>query len=57
MDVEKALRALYPYAEEYGVTQRLPERGLDGETILAQLHSMSEREDGRWEKRKCSGTM
>lgn len=57
MDVEKALRALYPYAEEFGVTRRLPERGLDEQTILAQLRSMSEREDGRWENGKCSGTM
>lgn len=46
MDVEKALRALYPYAEEFGVTRQLPERGLDEQAILAQLSSMSGREDG-----------
>lgn len=57
MDVEKALRALYPYAEEYGVTRQLPERGLAPETILGQLRSMSEREDRRWEDGRCSGTM
>lgn len=57
MDVEKALRALYPYAEEFGVTRQLPERGLDEQAILAQLSSMSGREDARWENGKCSGTM
>src|SRR5512134_2285487 len=57
MDVEKALRALYPYAEEYGVARRLPAQGLAAESILEQLRSMSEREDRRWETGKCSGTM
>ena len=57
MDVEKALRALYPYVDEYGVTRRLPEHGRAADSILEQLRSMSTREDRRWENGKCSGTM
>jgi sphinganine-1-phosphate aldolase len=57
MDVEKMIRALYPYAEEFGVNRVLPEQGLAEEKILGQLRSMAEREDRKWENGKCSGTM
>ncbi|HEX7373915.1 MAG TPA: hypothetical protein VF277_03015, partial [Steroidobacteraceae bacterium] len=57
MDAEKAIRALYPYAEEFGVVRQFPEQGLDAATIIEQLRSMSERENRKWENGKCSGTM
>lgn len=57
MDVEKLLRALYPYADKYGVIREFPEEGLDTETILAQMREMATAEDKRWENGKCSGTM
>lgn len=57
MDVQQALRALYPYAEEFGVTRRFPEHGLPAERILGELRSMAGREDARWESGRCSGTM
>ncbi len=57
MDVEKLLRALYPYADRYGVIRSFPEEGLDEATILAQMKEMSSAEDKRWENGKCSGTM
>jgi glutamate/tyrosine decarboxylase-like PLP-dependent enzyme len=57
MDVEKMIRALYPYAEEFGVNREFPERGLAEATVLEQLRSMAEREDRKWESGKCSGTM
>ncbi len=57
MDVEKVMRALYPYAEEFGVTRRLPAHGLPAQAVLDQLRSMGEREDRAWEGGQCSGTM
>jgi len=57
MDIEKLLRALYPYADKYGVIRRFPEDGLDEQAILSQLREMASAEDGRWENGKCSGTM
>src|SRR5512144_2545985 len=57
MDAEEAIRALYPYAEEFGVVRDFPEQGLDAATILEQMRTMAEREDRRWENGKCSGTM
>jgi len=57
MDVAKVMKLLYPYAEEYGVAHRLPDRGLDAAEILGQLRAMAEREDRTWENGQCSGTM
>lgn len=57
MDVEKLLRALYPYADRYGVIRQFPEAGLETETILAQIREMAAAEDQRWENGKCSGTI
>ena len=52
MDIEKLLRALYPYADKYGVIRQFPEEGLDEETILAQMKEMATAEDTRWENGK-----
>jgi glutamate/tyrosine decarboxylase-like PLP-dependent enzyme len=57
MDTEALIRALYPYAEEYGAIRDFPEEGLPQEEILEQMRSMSSREDTLWEGGKCSGTM
>lgn len=57
MDVEKLLRALYPYADEYGVIRKFPEEGLSHEDILGQVDNMSTKEDATWENGLCSGTM
>jgi glutamate/tyrosine decarboxylase-like PLP-dependent enzyme len=57
MDFEKMIRALYPYADEFGVNKSMPEDGVSEDELLAQMKSMSEREDGKWENGKCSGTM
>jgi sphinganine-1-phosphate aldolase len=47
----------YPYAEEFGVNHRLPQRGRPHSEILAELAQIAEREDAFWETGKCSGTM
>jgi glutamate/tyrosine decarboxylase-like PLP-dependent enzyme len=57
MDVEDLIRALYPYADEYGVLKGFPDEGLSHEEILEQIQAMSSREDKTWEGGKCSGTM
>jgi len=57
MDIEKLLRALYPYADEYGVIRDFPEQGLSRDEIIKQVKDMAERENTVWEAGKCSGTM
>ena len=57
MDRDALVRALYPYAAEYGVVQRFPEQGLGHEAILEQLRAMAKREDSAWENGKCSGSL
>ncbi len=47
----------YPYAERYGVTRALPERGRSRAEILDELHAIAETEDTVWESGGCSGTM
>lgn len=47
----------YPYAAEFEVNRRLPERGRPVEDVLAELSAMAEREDRAWEGGKVSGTM
>lgn len=47
----------HPYAEQYGVTRRIPDTGRPREEVLDELRAMSEREDATWEGGKCSGTM
>ena len=37
MDLEAIHRAMFPYAERYGVIREFPEEGMDREAILAQL--------------------
>lgn len=57
MDFEQVLRSLYPYAEEYGVVRELPETGTPADALLAQLKTISSKEDSAWEHGRCSGTM
>jgi glutamate/tyrosine decarboxylase-like PLP-dependent enzyme len=57
MDREMLVRALYPYAAEYGVVRKFPEQGLDPGIVLEQLRSMAKREDGAWENGRCSGSI
>jgi glutamate/tyrosine decarboxylase-like PLP-dependent enzyme len=57
MDIEKLLRALYPYADKYGVIKSFPEDGMSQDEIIAQMVEMAQAEDGAWENGKCSGTM
>lgn len=57
MDIEKLLRGLYPYADEYGVLKNMPEKGMSREEVLKQVEAMSTAEDARWEDGSCSGTM
>jgi len=49
--------SFYPYASEYPVMRGLPEKGRPKTEILAELHSMAEREDASWENGKVSGSM
>ena len=49
--------SFYPYASEYPVVRGLPEQGRPREEVLAELHSMAEREDASWENGKVSGSM
>ncbi len=51
------LSGMYPYAERFGVVDRLPENGRSREEILAELRTMAEEEDGFWHTGQCSGTM
>ena len=57
MDLDAIHRAMYPYAERYGVIRKFPEEGMDRETILAQLREMSAEEDSKWEGGKVSGSI
>jgi len=56
MDRDTLVKALFPYAAEYGVVKQFPEQGLDHDTILGQLRSMARREDSSWENGQCSGS-
>ena len=49
--------SFYPYADEFPVVRGLPEHGRPRDEILAELHSMAEREDASWENGKVSGSM
>ncbi|HWL43613.1 MAG TPA: pyridoxal-dependent decarboxylase [Ilumatobacter sp.] len=51
------MSSLYPYAERYGVLDRLPTEGLDPAEIRRQLTEMAAAEDLTWEGGKVSGTM
>jgi glutamate/tyrosine decarboxylase-like PLP-dependent enzyme len=51
------LGKLYPYAERFGVHDKLPEKGRPREEVLRQLREMAQAEDGFWQSGKCSGTM
>jgi glutamate/tyrosine decarboxylase-like PLP-dependent enzyme len=47
----------YPYAEGFGVSRELPERGRSAEELLGELREMAAEEDRVWETGRCSGTM
>jgi len=54
---DSVLGKLYPYAERFGVVDRLPEKGRPRAEILDQLKQMAGEEDNFWQTGKCSGTM
>ncbi len=57
-DEEKSpLGPLHPYAERFGISQKLPDKGRSREEVLAELETMAEEEDGFWQDGTCSGTM
>lgn len=48
---------LYPYAKEYGVIRRFPEKGRSRDAVLSELRAIAAREDDFWKTGRCSGTM
>lgn len=57
MSEKNPLGNLYPYAERFGVIDRMPANGRPRDAILGELREISEQEDRRWETGQCSGTM
>jgi glutamate/tyrosine decarboxylase-like PLP-dependent enzyme len=55
--VSDRVSRLYPYAKEYGVIRRFPEKGRSRCEVLGELRAMAEREDVFWKTGRCSGTM
>ena len=51
------MSSMYPYAERYGVLDRVPAEGIDHAEIRRQLTEMATAEDLTWESGKVSGTM
>ena len=51
------ISGLHPYAERFGIVDRLPETGRPRAEILAELRTMATEEDGFWQTGQCSGTM
>jgi len=47
----------FPYIDQFGVHDRLPETGTPRAEVLEQLAAMARAEDPTWETGKCSGTM
>ncbi len=47
----------FPYAEQFEIHRTLPEHGIEHETILSMLTTMSDAENKVWETGQCSGTM
>ena len=54
---DSVLGKLYPYAERFGVLDKLPEHGRPRAEVLAELKQMASEEDNFWQTGKCSGTM
>ena len=50
------ISGLYPYAERFGVVDRLPETGRSRDEILRELQTMATEEDDFWQTGQCSGT-
>lgn len=57
MDPEALIRALYPYADTFGIIESFPESGLSENEIREQIQHMATAEDAGWENGQCSGTM
>src|SRR5580698_4367545 len=49
--------ASFPYLDQFGTHDRLPDAGTPRDEVLEQLATMSRAEDPMWETGKCSGTM
>jgi glutamate/tyrosine decarboxylase-like PLP-dependent enzyme len=47
----------FPYAERFGVSPKLPDKGRSREEILHEMHEISGEEDSFWQTGKVSGTM
>jgi glutamate/tyrosine decarboxylase-like PLP-dependent enzyme len=47
----------FPYTDQFGIHDRLPELGMPRSEVLEQLATMARAEDPVWETGKCSGTM
>jgi glutamate/tyrosine decarboxylase-like PLP-dependent enzyme len=47
----------YPYADRFGVNDRMPGKGRPREEVLAELRQIASEEDSFWQTGKCSGTM
>src|ERR1700687_4110285 len=54
---DSVLGKVYPYAERFGVNERLAEKGRPRAAILDELRQMAREEDNFWQTGKCSGTM
>jgi glutamate/tyrosine decarboxylase-like PLP-dependent enzyme len=54
---DSVLGKVYPYAERFGVNERLPEKGRPRGEVLDELRQMAREEDNFWQTGKCSGTM
>ena len=54
---DSVLGKVYPYAERFGVNERLPEKGRPRAEVLDELRTMAREEDNFWQTGKCSGTM
>ena len=57
MDVEKLLRALYPYNDEYGAIKSMPADAMSRDDVRKMVDFMAEQEDAKWEDGSCSGSM
>jgi len=54
---DSVLGKVYPYAQRFGVNERLAEKGRPRAAILEELRQMAHEEDNFWQTGKCSGTM
>lgn len=57
MDIEHLVKALYPYADRYGVLKGMPDQPMSRDEVLNQIETMSAEENEHWQDGTCSGTM